>query len=398
MKKPYLLLLIISTHFTIEINGQNIDTFIQEINTVGTPGASDDKDLEFLIESLENTRIVALGEQRHRYETYSQLKTRIIKYLHQNLDYEIIAFESSLSNSYCTYYSLLSDTAMLEESIYRIWQTESVLDLFNYIKANKTNEKPLIQTGFDLKSNFSKMFSNKLAELLKPISLSYSESIIKTDTFLMKQLFNWEMKQKKISKLEFENYKTIYTNLSDTLDKYKTEIIASNKIDRIQFKIIQRSVLNRIYLSDYLAISKMTERVTFRDKIMADNLNWLVNDLYPNKKIILWAADVHISKNASDKAGKSYIKSGWKSMIELLPDSNKEELYVISFTPLNDSPKELKKELEYGTNSAFIDLRNAKAIKNEKIQNEISELFESFDAIIYFKELESIDKYMIRKK
>ena len=73
---------------------------------------------------FENKRIVCLGEHQHRVETFLQLKDPLLKYLHEELDYEVVAFECSLFNISNAYYNISSDTAGIEEAFYRVWRTK----------------------------------------------------------------------------------------------------------------------------------------------------------------------------------------------------------------------------------------------------------------------------------
>ena len=57
----------------------------------------DFSDIEFLAQELEGKRIVQLGESSHGTAEFSAVKVRVIKYLHEQLAYNVIAFESSIA-------------------------------------------------------------------------------------------------------------------------------------------------------------------------------------------------------------------------------------------------------------------------------------------------------------
>ena len=57
-------------------------------------------DLEFLRPLMEGKRIVQLGENTHGVREYNLLKARIVRFLHQELGYEVLAFESALYQCY----------------------------------------------------------------------------------------------------------------------------------------------------------------------------------------------------------------------------------------------------------------------------------------------------------
>ncbi|MCY8918823.1 hypothetical protein MOE20_20605 [Bacillus atrophaeus] len=64
---------------------------------------SSQKDLRFLKNVLKDKRIVQLGETTHGAAEMNQTKVRLIKYLHEHLGYDVIAFESGFSDTNASY-------------------------------------------------------------------------------------------------------------------------------------------------------------------------------------------------------------------------------------------------------------------------------------------------------
>src|SRR5262245_22132107 len=60
------------------------------------PGSTDFADLRRVGEAIGNARIVLLGEQSHGDGTVFLLKARLIEYLHRELGFDVLAFESGL--------------------------------------------------------------------------------------------------------------------------------------------------------------------------------------------------------------------------------------------------------------------------------------------------------------
>lgn len=73
--------------------------------------SEDYSDLAFLKPLLKDKTVVSLGENFHRVAEYSDVKTRLIKYLHEELDFDVIAFESGLGDSAVIYDNADSLTA-----------------------------------------------------------------------------------------------------------------------------------------------------------------------------------------------------------------------------------------------------------------------------------------------
>ena len=85
---------------------------ITSINSIN----EDFKDLQFLKETLENNRIVLLGEQSHGEGATFEAKVRLIKFLHQELNYEIVSFESGLYDNYKAF-EKIKDTGYRESPL-----------------------------------------------------------------------------------------------------------------------------------------------------------------------------------------------------------------------------------------------------------------------------------------
>lgn len=108
--------------------------------------------MAFLKPILKDKTVVSLGENFHRVAEYSSMKTRLIKYLHEELGFDVIAFESGLGDSFMTYENAgtLSSKEMMERSIFPVWHSKETVALFDYIKQQRSKGKPLYLAGYDM--------------------------------------------------------------------------------------------------------------------------------------------------------------------------------------------------------------------------------------------------------
>lgn len=60
------------------------------------PASQTTEDLSFLKEAVQDKRIVVLGESTHGAKEMNQSKIRMIKYLHEEMGYDVLAFETGL--------------------------------------------------------------------------------------------------------------------------------------------------------------------------------------------------------------------------------------------------------------------------------------------------------------
>ena len=98
MKFLFLLLLVFIAN---NVLGQvpSEDLYVQPIRSTDARD-NDYRDLQFLKELWKDKKLVLLGEQSHGEGTVFEAKVRLIKFLHEEMGFEIVAFESGLYDNY----------------------------------------------------------------------------------------------------------------------------------------------------------------------------------------------------------------------------------------------------------------------------------------------------------
>jgi len=115
-------------------------------------GASDFSDLRFLAPLLKDKRIVQLGESSHGVAEFNLAKVRLVRFLHEDLGYDVIAFESSFADCDRTQRrsAALSAEELMRGCLSGVWRTAEVLPLLEYVKATQRTDRPLAIAGFDI--------------------------------------------------------------------------------------------------------------------------------------------------------------------------------------------------------------------------------------------------------
>jgi hypothetical protein len=116
-------------------------------------------DLQFLKGVMGNRRLVQLGESGHGVAEFDSGKVRLIQFLHQEMGFDVIAFESGLYECFRAdeqVGELVADSLM-RHCINEVWPAEETLPLFDYIKAARGTGRPLSLAGFD--TQFTHQFS-----------------------------------------------------------------------------------------------------------------------------------------------------------------------------------------------------------------------------------------------
>jgi erythromycin esterase len=316
----------------IEINTPSINNLdkLKLIDLGGVKNVNEDfSTFEPLKKILKDVDIVMLGEQSHGEGTAYETKIKLIKYLHQELDFEILAFESDFyaCNKAWNNIKKGDDVATsLGESIFYVWSTtKQFKPLVNYIDKNKYSNHPLIISGFDHQIS-SRLSESDLISDLKMFITQKDKSILDSGNWR-----NFENTLRHATKYEFKkiNKKQV---IKDTI--FINRLISKTKSND---SIAQ--FWNQVLKSVKYHISDIKLKTDFRDKQMADNLIWL-KEQHPNKKIICWGATSHFLYNAKEVRMKSpsiqvlagnYYKKH-PMMGQYLKEKYKSKVYIIGFT------------------------------------------------------------------
>jgi erythromycin esterase len=324
-------------------SGQQDTGFKDNFREIKSATSEDYSDLEFLKPLLKDKTVVSLGENFHRVAEYSSMKTRLIKYLHEELDFDVVMFESGVGDSFMAYDNAdaLTSREMMESSIFPIWHSKETLELFDYIKQQKNTDNPLYLAGYDMQFT-----SGYLTQFI-------AGRIAKVDEKQGKDYFNFEMQAMTdfygvINQygMDFDNNPQAKQAIQKVLNEYEPkyraliQFIQDNK-EQLAAAYPQNEKMVDIALKtleDRISFIKMglygtKETYEFRDRIMADNVEWLMQVMYPGKKVILWAHNDHLAKNTSGMMTKEQGKwiHSFTSMGELLHKKFKDKGYVIGF-------------------------------------------------------------------
>ncbi len=117
------------------------------------PADDDFRDLEPLRKSLEGVRVVMLGEQDHGDGTTFLAKTRLIRFLHEKMGFDVLAFESGLYDCAKAWERLAAGEparVAVPRGVFAIWtRSREVQPLIDYLGAQFKSGHPLELAGVD---------------------------------------------------------------------------------------------------------------------------------------------------------------------------------------------------------------------------------------------------------
>lgn len=249
-----------------------------------------------LKKAIGNRRIVALGESTHGSGTYYQLKSELVKYLHRQMGFEVLAMESGLGDTYLAYANVdtLSGKQLRNFSVFGNFRAKEATGLFDYIKEQHPTQSPLNYVGYDTQASSDFLF-NQLKKILAGYNKELSDSL-STRMFSYQRAYGFASSQDSVN---FCKHRDIFVETSNTarryLEEHKDAIMAKHQINNTAFKVMVRSLA--MFAASYnLSYSETWKGYALRDSLMAENLKWLLTEVYAGKKVIIWAHNGHVEK------------------------------------------------------------------------------------------------------
>ena len=253
-------------------------------------------DLQFLKPLLQNKRIVQLGESGHGVAQFNQAKVRLIKFLHQKCGFDIIAFESSIFECFYVNEHMDSLTACeaMRISIFSLWHTWEVEPLFQYIKGCLNTNNSLKLAGFDIQAGSIKGVGHRpnfFKNVISRIDPEYAKTVYQLDsTFISKygDEFNTYLEINEADLIEG------YESISNYFNQHMDELQQAHPDHPGIPLVAKQTALSIVQYIHGKTSEDNKSGSEIRDKGMADNIDFLLDALYPGHKIIVWAHNCHI--------------------------------------------------------------------------------------------------------
>lgn len=313
------------------LNTNSVQNSVIDLGEV-IDGNQDYTGFSSLKDVLSGVEVVMLGEQTHGEGTVYDTKIKLIKYLHEEMDFDLLVFESSLYECNKAWELIENGEDVriaLGNSVFALWSvTKEFKPLASYIDSVRNTESELKVFGFD--SNFSNKYGDKyflqdLKSFLKNMNSSLIDSVQWTQ---FSESIN-HLTKKEFKKLKRQQVKSNLAYLSDLIE----EIENSPGGSETEFWI-------QTLKSTYTSLSDIGLKTELRDHQMAENLLWIMKQ-NPNKKIICWGATSHFLYDAEkvkvikNPAVKLFASSYYKKhsmMGDYIKDELQERVFSIGFT------------------------------------------------------------------
>lgn len=291
-----------------------------------SPDSTNYGDLSIIGHSIGNAQIVMLGEQDHGDAATFLAKTRLVKYLHEKKGFNILAFESDffgLNNGWDNLdKNQLQIDSLIRNNILSLWTyCDACQDLlYGYIPTTQKSSVPIIITGFDNQTVYT-YSRNYLIEKLDSVLRKLEIPIVQSANYhseLLPQLHTL------VTKFGYQiPTQDFFRDCGNTLNIIKEQV--RSKIPDHSFWSMVIDNLIAFNREEYNFKQDKWKAETIRDKQMALNLKWIIQSKYPHQKVIVWAANNHVS---------NYSSKNYASMRQYFSSdtSLNDKIYSIGFT------------------------------------------------------------------
>ncbi len=245
-------------------------------------------DISQLGSVVGNARIVAMGEATHGTREFFLMKHRMLEFLVEKTGFTVFAIEANWPESLAVNDYVLNGkgdpAAALAGMYFWTWNTEEVLDMIRWMRAyneDPAHDKKVQFLGFDMQT--TPVAVSNVDEYLEKVDPQERP----TAEIVLAPLADEREYRRRPRKVHAETAEGI-KSLLDFFDEHRRKYVAASSdkqwaLARHNLEIIKQ------------AAELYSRSPALRDRYMAENVKWILDNEPPGTKMMLWAHNDHVS-------------------------------------------------------------------------------------------------------
>jgi erythromycin esterase len=267
-------------------------------NAVAFSDSSSDADLARIGRALAGVDVIFLGESSHGDGGAHLARVRLVRYLHERLGFDVIAWEAGTREA-VAFDSLLGTSAPLGSitatALYPWWAPSAELrPMLEYIRRTRTSSRPVSFAGFDIQrsgaieplvDDLRRWFGRSGNAELFPKSLddSLSAQVARLRT---RAGASRDSVEETIERL-------LHAAAPDLRRRFESSrTLFQRGIGARETALLSRVLFNLSSHAEQLAAQGVAS-YNLREQRNAENVVWLLRERYPGRKLIVWSHNVH---------------------------------------------------------------------------------------------------------
>jgi erythromycin esterase len=291
-------------------------------------------DLMPLKKLIGNARVVQLGEASHNDGAAFYAKSRLVRFLHEQMGFDVLAWESGFFDCEEVNRKLASDMPIrhaIGGGILPIWSRSGhLVPLFEYARSTLKTDRPLRLTGVDINESASLDRLFDLVEAMGPGLVPPADR---------KAIEGWWVARSPSYRPKDDEIESRQAAIERLLGLLRSK--ATTAKDPGELLLFCKTLENIAALDELQSYHKKMRKPgtpaldpNFRDIKMGENLLWLAKTRYAGRKIIVWAATSHSARNLTsvDTRRPEFKYDGYVTMGDVIQRELDAAVYTIAFT------------------------------------------------------------------